>query len=39
KDGKQCHTFLDDIVAAIAAAAASRLAHNDPDKSAITNQQ
>ncbi len=33
----QCHTFLDDIVGAIAAAAASRLAHSDPSKSAITN--
>lgn len=39
KDGKSCHTFLDDIVCAIAAAAASRLAHNDPDKSAITNKK
>ena len=38
KDGVHCHTFLDDIVCAIAAAAASRIAHNDPDKSAITNQ-
>ncbi|MDW8743524.1 phosphatidylglycerophosphatase A [Streptococcus suis] len=38
KDGQHCHTFLDDIVCAIAAAAASRIAHNDPDKSAITNQ-
>ena len=27
KDGQQCHTFLDDIVGAIAAAAASRFAH------------
>ncbi|OIJ18920.1 phosphatidylglycerophosphatase A [Anaerobacillus alkalidiazotrophicus] len=27
KDGKLCHTFLDDIVGAIAAAASSRLAH------------
>lgn len=36
KEG-QCHTFLDDIVGAIAAAAASRLAHSDPSKSAITN--
>lgn len=35
----QCHTFLDDIVCALAAAAASRIAHNDPDKSAITNQK
>ncbi|KGR73253.1 phosphatidylglycerophosphatase A family protein [Streptococcus phocae subsp. salmonis] len=39
KDGTACHTFLDDIVSAIAAAAASRIAHNDPAKSAITNQQ
>ena len=38
KDGVHSHTFLDDIVCAIAAAAASRIAHNDPDKSAITNQ-
>lgn len=35
-DGKQVHTFLDDIVGAIAAAAASRLAHSQPDKSRIT---
>ena len=27
KDGTQCHTFLDDIVGAIAASAASRFAH------------
>lgn len=27
-DGKSCNTFLDDIVGAIAAAAASRIAHN-----------
>lgn len=27
KDSKECHTFLDDIVGAIAAAASSRLAH------------
>lgn len=39
KDGQHCHTFLDDIVCAIAAAAASRIAHNDPDKSAIANQK
>lgn len=38
KAGGQCHTFLDDIVCAIAAAAASRIAHNDPEKSAIANQ-
>ncbi|WP_438468144.1 phosphatidylglycerophosphatase A family protein [Streptococcus pluranimalium] len=37
KPGNQCHTFLDDIVSAIAAAAASRIAHNDPKKSNITN--
>lgn len=29
KDGTHCHTFLDDIVGAIAAAAASRFAHGD----------
>lgn len=28
KQGLQCHTFLDDIVSAIAASAASRIAHN-----------
>ncbi len=33
-----CHTFLDDIVGALAAAAASRLAHSDPSKSAIANR-
>lgn len=38
KEGGKCHTFLDDIVGAIAAAAASRLAHSDPSKSAITNK-
>lgn len=38
KDGQHCHTFLDDIVGAIAASAASRIAHSSPDKSAITNQ-
>jgi phosphatidylglycerophosphatase A len=35
-NGKDVHTFLDDIVGAIAAAAASRLAHAQPDKSRIT---
>lgn len=35
-DGTQVHTFLDDIVGAIAAAAASRLAHSYPSKSDIT---
>jgi phosphatidylglycerophosphatase A len=35
-EGPQVHTFLDDIVGAIAAAAASRLAHSQPDKSDIT---
>lgn len=39
KDSGRCHTFLDDIVCAIAAAAASRIAHNDPEKSGIVNQQ
>lgn len=34
KDGKSCNTFLDDIVGAIAAAAASRIAHGYPDKHA-----
>ena len=28
KEKKECHTFLDDIIAAIAASAASRLAHS-----------
>lgn len=32
KNGKRVHTFLDDIVGAIAAAAASRLAHSHPLK-------
>lgn len=35
-EGNKVHTFLDDIVGAIAAAAASRLAHAQPDKSRIT---
>ncbi|MBO0471080.1 phosphatidylglycerophosphatase A [Enterococcus sp. DIV0242_7C1] len=35
-EGPEVHTFLDDIVGAIAAAAASRLAHSQPDKSRIT---
>ena len=35
-DGKSVHTFLDDIVGAIAASAASRLAHSQPDQSRIT---
>ncbi len=35
-DGIHVHTFLDDIVGAIAAAAASRLAHAHPDQSEIT---
>lgn len=39
KDSPHCHTFLDDIICAIAAAAASRIAHNDPEKSAIINQK
>ncbi|AXQ79645.1 phosphatidylglycerophosphatase A [Streptococcus chenjunshii] len=37
KNKNRCHTFLDDIVGALAAAAASRIAHADPGKSAITN--
>lgn len=35
KTDDHCHTFLDDIVGAIAAAAASRIAHDDPNKSDI----
>lgn len=35
RSNKQCHTFLDDIVGAVAAAAASRIAHDDPNKSEI----
>lgn len=35
-DDNEVHTFLDDIVGAIAAAAASRLAHAQPAKSDIT---
>lgn len=35
-DDDEVHTFLDDIVGAIAAAAASRLAHAHPSKSDIT---
>lgn len=35
-DDNEVHTFLDDIVGAIAAAAASRLAHAHPSKSDIT---
>ncbi|MCQ9209366.1 phosphatidylglycerophosphatase A family protein [Granulicatella seriolae] len=35
KTDEECHTFLDDIVGAIAAAAASRIAHSDPNKSTI----
>ncbi len=35
-DGEHVHTFLDDIVGAIAAAAASRLAHAHPEQSQIT---
>lgn len=32
KSGDKCHTFLDDIVGAIAAAASSRLAHSKTDR-------
>lgn len=35
KTDEHCHTFLDDIVGAIAAAAASRLAHDNPQISEI----
>lgn len=35
-EGPHVHTFLDDIVGAIAAAAASRLAHDNPSYSDIT---
>ena len=35
KSDSECHTFLDDIVGAIAAAAASRIAHDNPNKSDI----
>lgn len=35
-EGDSVHTFLDDIVGAIAASAASRLAHDNPSKSEIT---
>lgn len=35
-EDNQVHTFLDDIVGALAAAAASRIAHDNPSKSEIT---
>lgn len=35
RSNEKCHTFLDDIVGAVAAAAASRIAHDDPNKSEI----
>lgn len=34
-NAEECHTFLDDIVGAIAAAAASRLAHDNPEISDV----
>ncbi len=37
KDPNRCHTFLDDIVGAIAASAASRIAHSDKSKRSITH--
>lgn len=37
KDSNRCHTFLDDIVGAIAASAASRIAHSDKSKQSITH--
>lgn len=36
-NSEEIHTFLDDIIGAIAASAASRLAHADPSKSDITH--
>ena len=38
KSDSECHTFLDDIVGAIAAAAASRIAHDNPNKSDIMKE-
>ncbi len=35
KSDNSCHTFLDDIVGAIASSAASRIAHDNPNKSDI----
>ena len=35
-EDNEVHTFLDDIVGAIAASAASRLAHDNPSKAEIT---
>lgn len=35
--GKQCNTFIDDIVGAIAAVAASRIAHAQPEKNIRPN--
>ncbi|MFV0559054.1 MAG: phosphatidylglycerophosphatase A [Enterococcus sp.] len=37
-NGNHCHTFLDDIIGAIAASAASRLAHQHPDESNLITQ-
>ena len=37
-EGPRVHTFLDDIVGAIAASAASRLAHQHPSKSHYITQ-
>lgn len=36
---KQCHTFLDDIVSAIAAASTSLIAYNEPDKDKLTQEK
>lgn len=38
KDGKTCHTFLDDIVGAIAASASSRLAHSRVNDDSIDDE-
>lgn len=36
--GNRCNTFIDDVVGAIAAAAASRIAHAQPEKITLPNQ-
>ncbi|MDU2117568.1 MAG: phosphatidylglycerophosphatase A, partial [Veillonella sp.] len=32
EEGGRCNTFLDDLVGAVAAAAAGKLAHNEPNR-------
>ena len=32
EEGGHCNTFLDDLVGAVAAAAAGKLAHNEPNR-------